>query len=274
MINIKNNLVVQDIFNNIEYYIDLFLEQGILIFKELNPTKEQEMDLMYALENRIGWSINRAWKDEDHAKTFERHARYISKEELFIPWHLEHVERENYQTGAIWHMLKYDCSNDCGQTGFVNMVDLFQTMPDDWKTFLLGCKISSLIEADVDGIMRKVSPNDNLRERDLVIPHNVTGKLIYRPNFTPEEVLRTVNGRAPLDEDILLYDQIIDWTKEQVCRDSPNQFWFKWDVGDTIIIDLSVMAHAVKGGFNLGERNFSRIWAYKNPFVNPAIMVQ
>jgi hypothetical protein len=154
------------------------------------------------------------------------------------------------------------------------MIDLFQTMPHDWKTFLLGCKISSLIESDVDGMFHKIAFNDNIRQRDLVIPHKVTGKLIYRPNFTPEEILRTVNDRDPIDEDMLLYDQIMDWTKEQVCRDSTKQFWFKWDVGDTIIIDLSVMAHAVKGGFNLGERNFSRIWAFKNPLVDPAIMVQ
>jgi hypothetical protein len=269
MIDIKSDVVVQDIFNNIDYYIDLFLKQGILIFKELNPTKEEEMDLMYAFEKQIGWCTNHAWHDEDHANTFKRYGNsFVSKEDLFIPWHIEHVERENYQTGAIWHMLKYDCDNDCGQTGFVNMIDFFKTMPDDWKTFLLGCKVSSLAESNTDGLIHEIPFANNLQQRDMVISHDVTGELIYRPNFTPEEVLRTVNSRVPLNEDITLYNQIIDWTKEQVCRNSSNQFWFKWDVGDTIIIDLSVMAHAVKGGFNLGERNFSRIWAYKNPFVN------
>jgi hypothetical protein len=32
---INSDTTVQDIFDNIQYYIDLFLEQGILIFKEL-----------------------------------------------------------------------------------------------------------------------------------------------------------------------------------------------------------------------------------------------
>jgi alpha-ketoglutarate-dependent taurine dioxygenase len=274
MIDIKNDINVQDIFDNIEDYINLFLDQGILIFKGLNPTKEEEMKLMCAFEKHTGWFTNQAWHDEDHAGTFDRHGdRFLSKEELFIPWHIEHVEKENYQIGALWHMLKYDCDSDCGQTGFVNMIDIFSNMPSDWRKFLLGCKVSTLAKSDSTGAMHKVSFSKNLRQRDIVIPHYLTGKLIYRPNFTPEEVLRTVNDKAPINKDISLYNDIVDWTKEQVCNNPSNQFWFKWEVGDTIIVDLSVTAHAVKGGFRLGERNFSRIWAYKNSFINPVDMV-
>jgi alpha-ketoglutarate-dependent taurine dioxygenase len=256
MFDIKNNLNTRDIINNIEYYADLFLSQGILIFKGLNPTKKEEMDLMYALQKYTGWFTDFACHDEDHELTFRIYGDFLlSKEELFIPWHIENVRKENYQTGALWHMLKYDCDSDCGQTGFVNMVDVFSTMPDSWKEFLLSCKVSTLGELS----------SDYVKQRNIVIPHNVTKKLIYRPNFFVNvEALTSVADTVPLDEDIVLYNHIVDWTKKQVCHSPSNQFWFKWEVGDTIIIDLLVMAHAVRGGFNLGQRSFSRIWAYKN----------
>lgn len=273
----KINTTVQNIFDNIEYYIDLFLEQGILIFKELNPSRQEEWDLMKAFGDRIGWFPNSSVtgkprspylsiEDEDHETTFGRYQKPVSADDLFIDWHIENVERENYQTGALWHMRKFDCDPDSGQTGFINMVKFFDQMDNDWKDFLKTCTVSSLNQADEFGVMREVEFSESLPQRHIVVPHYTTQKPIYRPSLSGKEVLRKVNGAIPLGEEYLLFKQIEEWTINQTVNSPSSQTWFKWNVGDTVIIDLSVMAHAVRGGFSLGERFFSRIWAYKHDF--------
>ncbi len=271
---INSDTTVQDIFDNIQYYIDLFLEQGILIFKELNPTRQEEWDLMKAFGDHVGWFPNSSItgkprspylsiEDEDHETTFGRYSHAISADELFIDWHIENVERENYQTGALWHMRKFECDPDSGQTGFINMVKFFDQMNDDWKNFLKTCTVSSLNQADEFGVMSEVEFSESLPQRNIVVPHYTNQKLIYRPSLSGKEILRRVNGAIPLGEEYLLFKEIEEWTINQTVNSPSNQTWFKWDLGDTIIIDLSVMAHAVKGGFNLGERYFSRIWAHR-----------
>lgn len=271
---INSNVTVQDIFDNIEYYIDLFLEQGILIFKELNPTRQEEWDLMKIFGDHVGWfpdssvvgkprSPYLSIEDEDHETTFGRHSHAVSADELFIDWHIENVERENYQTGALWHMRKFDCDPDSGQTGFINMVEFFNEMNNDWKDFLKTCTVSSLNQANEFGVMSEVEFSESLPQRNIVVPHYTSQKLIYRPSLSGKEILRKVNGVVPLGEEYLLFKQIEEWTINQTVNSASSQTWFKWSVGDTMIIDLSVMAHAVKGGFNLGERYFSRIWAHR-----------
>ena len=254
----KINTTVQNIFDNIEYYIDLFLEQGILIFKELNPSRQEEWDLMKAFGDRIGWFPNSSVtgkprspylsiEDEDHETTFGRYQKPVSADDLFIDWHIENVERENYQTGALWHMRKFDCDPDSGQTGFINMVKFFDQMDNDWKDFLKTCTVSSLNQADKFGVMREVEFSESLPQRHIVVPHYTTQKPIYRPSLSGKEVLRKVNGAIPLGEEYLLFKQIEEWTINQTVNSPSSQTWFKWNVGDTVIIDLSVMAHAVKG---------------------------
>jgi alpha-ketoglutarate-dependent taurine dioxygenase len=282
MINIKSNLVVQDIFNNIEYYIDLFLEQGILIFKKLNPTRQEEWDLMKSFGDRIGWFPNSSvegepcspylsTEDEDHQTTFNRFDHPILADQIFIDWHIERTERENFQTGAIWHMRKFECDPDSGQTGFINMVSFFERMKKDWQDFLIRCKVCSLSQPNELGVFADVEFSESLPQRYIVISHYSNNKPIYRPNLSATDFLTKVDDLFPSTEDYRLFEEIRKWTIDETVNSSHNQTWFKWEVGDTMIIDLSLMAHAVKGGFNLGERNFSRIWAYRNPFVDPAI---
>jgi hypothetical protein len=144
------------------------------------------------------------------------------------------------------------------------MVKFFDQMNDDWKNFLKTCTVSSLNQADEFGVMSEVEFSESLPQRNIVVPHYTNQKLIYRPSLSGKEILRRVNGAIPLGEEYLLFKEIEEWTINQTVNSPSNQTWFKWDLGDTIIIDLSVMAHAVKGGFNLGERYFSRIWAHRS----------
>lgn len=274
MVYIQDNISVKDIFDNIEYYTDLFLEHGILIFKKLNPTRQEEWDLMKSFGDRIGWFPNStvegeprspylSTEDEGHQTTFNRFDHAILADELFIDWHIERAERENFQTGALWHMRKFECDPDSGQTGFINMISLFEHMPKDWQDFLIKCKVCSLSQPNELGVFTDVEFSESLPQRYIVISHYSNKKPIYRPSLSATDFLTKVDDLPPSVEDLKLFEEIRQWTIDQTVDSPNNQTWFKWSVGDTMIIDLSLMAHAVKGGFNLGERSFSRIWAHR-----------
>ena len=65
----------------------------------------------------------------------------MSKNELFIPWHLEHVKKEHPQVAASWNMLSFECETGVGNTGFVSAIDLYNEMPVEWKSFLDVCEV-------------------------------------------------------------------------------------------------------------------------------------
>jgi alpha-ketoglutarate-dependent taurine dioxygenase len=107
---------------------------------------------------------------------------------------------------------------------------------------------------------------DSLSIRQAVVNHYTTLKPIFRLTISGKDVLRKFDNREPLEREIKLFEEIQEWTIKEITQNTSNQYWHRWDVGDTLIVDLSLMAHAVTGGFNLGERFFSRIWAHKYDF--------
>jgi alpha-ketoglutarate-dependent taurine dioxygenase len=271
---ITKDITIENIFNDIDHYVNLFLEQGILVFKELNPTTLQEWQLMQVFGDKIGWFPNSSVSLHsgspysptpivDHKVTFERHGRHILADEIFIEWHTERSDRKNFQIGALWSMRKFDCDSKSGQTGFVNIISFFDRLPKEWQDFLKKCKVSSLVHVDPMGVVTEVKFSESLPERYIVTPHHVTKKLVYRPTLFGKDYLRSVDGLLPTKDELELYKHIKSWTFNEIVNKPENQTWHSWDLGDTVIVDFSIMVHAVKGGFNLGERCISRIWAYE-----------
>ena len=272
---ITKDITIENIFNDIDHYIDLFLEQGVLVFKELNPTRQEEWDLMKAFGDHIGWFPNSSvigeprspylsLEDETHEMTFKRHEEQERfSNQLFIDWHMENIEKQNYQTGALWHMRKFECSKEVGVTGFVNMLNFFDQMPIEWQEFLLDCLVTCLIHADKNGFYTDVKFSEFLPKRKPVINHYTLNKPILRFTLSGTDILVKYKNAEPSKSNILLFNEIQQWVINQVIHTQKNQYWHYWDVGDTLIVDLSLMAHAVTGGFKLGERYFSRIWAHR-----------
>ena len=84
----------------------------------------------------------------------------------------------------------------------------------------------------------------------------------YSPIY--EDFLYSVNKEHPSKKDIKLFNEIVAWYKEQVEDNVNIQNWWEWSNGDLLIVDLSYMIHAVKGGFTPGQRIFSRYWIFVN----------
>ena len=142
MNNVIVNCSFKDIESNIDYYIQLFLENGLLIFPKINLNNKEQSDFMSLFGQKLNWGYIDQPYPEDHLVTFEMiKDDQLSADDLFISWHLEHVKRPRPQIAASWRMDKFTCSNEFGATGFIDSSALYYRLNDEWKTFLDNCFI-------------------------------------------------------------------------------------------------------------------------------------
>jgi alpha-ketoglutarate-dependent taurine dioxygenase len=252
MNSIITNSSLKDIKSNIDEYIKLFLENGLLIFPSINLYDREQLDFMHLFGQKLNWGYIDKSYTEDHMVTFEMiKDDERSADDLFIGWHLEHVERPRPQVAASWNMDKFTCSNEFGATGFIDSSALYYRLNDDWQAFLDNCFIKN--------------PYSLNTERPCVISHSNNGKKILRLDPYPgDEILCRVGISEPSSLDIKLYQEITQWVSKEIVEKQQDSFWWNWSEGDFILIDLSRMVHAVKGGFLPEERSFSRHWAYQD----------
>ncbi len=269
------NQKYKDIIDNIDYFVERFLLDGVLFFNNLELDKFQEWNLMCLLGDKIGFKPNgnsgsnptlpySSSINEDHKNTFQRHNRHILDNEIFIEWHLENLHKDSPQVAALWNMIKITCSKEYGKTGFINMENLYSDLSIDLKNFLDNSKIQ--LSFSTNDLGQLITNNDNVEsEKLMVVKHHP---------YTNKKVLR-----IPLYEDEYTFSNNIDQNKINeiqsiiklaMSEDSKYSNWIMWEKNDVVIVDLFVMAHAVKGGFYLGERIFSRIWAYES---DPSVVI-
>lgn len=285
MINQIHNVSVDDLFLDIRKYVNIFLEDGIVFLKNIHATTQEQWDITCAFGELIGFLPNISsigqdprspfycLENEDHKNTFDRHVNgpvdISSDDNIFIEWHIENIHQNNPQIAASWNMVKFKCSPTSGTTGFVNMKKIISLLPNEWVEFLNKVKIKSMIETNEHGVILDVQDKKNLKDRPIIVEHYKTGVPVLRMGFYKNEnMLSSVDNLSPTQDQLEMFLEIEKYISDQVINESTNQDWISWDEGDLVLVDLFTMAHAVKGGFNLGERIFSRVWCYKEEPTN------
>jgi len=245
-----DDLSFDDIEKNINKYFSLFLKYGLVCFRRsfLDIFEQKKITELFA--KKLNCNYVSSQDNEDHSFTFKKNNGLISKNEIFIPWHLEHVQRQRPQIAASWNMLSFKCETGVGNTGFVNAIDAYNYMPVEWKSFLNLCEVM-----DKGGypLPRKCIQN-----------HIIKDEKILRLSPNNEDILYSVNKNNPSKKEIKLFNEIASWHIEQVSNNLNIQNWWEWSNGDLLIVDLSCMIHAVKGGFTPSQRIFSRYWIFVN----------
>jgi len=245
-----NTLPFDLIKRDIDKYFDIFLKYGLVCFKDssINILEQKEITELFA--KKLNCNYVSSQDNEDHSFTFDKTNKLISKNELFIPWHIEHVQKERSQIAASWNMLLFECSSGVGDTGFINAINLYNNMPDKWKLFLNECDV--------------INKSRNYLPRKCIQNHIVKDEKILRLSPNNEDILYAVNKNKPSEKDIELFNEIVDWYLKEVNNNVEIQNWWQWSKGDLLIVDLSCMIHAVKGGFTPDQRIFSRYWIFIN----------
>lgn len=238
-----------DIKNNLNEYIRLFLEFGVVGFKKINLTIDEQKQITDLIGQELNWHYIPDIHYENHLRSISARSRAIQKDEIVIQWHIEHLERVHSQIATCWNMVHFTCEKGVGNTGFIPSTYLYSQMPVEWRSFLdtLTITHSSL----------------EYPERRAVDFHRNSSKKILRmsPHFH-EDIIVSVNNLKPCKEDIELFDEIKRWYCDEISLNKDLPDWWEWDQGDFLIVDLLYMIHSVKGGFTHEERKFARIWAY------------
>jgi hypothetical protein len=251
MLKIKpiKNSSYSDIVTNIDNYIKIFLDNGLVCFKKIYLSTLEQEHVLNLFAKKLKWNYVSNIHTEDHNYTISMRNKTFGKDEIMIDWHIEHLERMYSQVATSWNMIKFTCPKDHGNTGFIDSSYLYSLMPDDWQKFLKSIIITHRTM--------------NFPHRRCVVQHRNSGKDILRlcPHFG-EDLLISVNDNDPSDEEFLLFDQIKKWYCDEVKNNESIKMWWEWDEGDFLIPDLLYMIHCVKGGFTSEDRQFTRNWAY------------
>ncbi len=262
-----------DILQNIPKLVKTFNKNGLVIFKELHATEEQQYSILSLFGDVVGWNPNsqngnllKNWVryDETHSVSIdlrEKFGPHPLGEQILIHWHLEHVENEVPQVGAAWNMIKNNTTSpDAGSTGFVNCCADNLLPSIEYLEFLrrttIMCTENPGWEMGWDSATR-----------NSILIHQITGKEVLRlcPLGHTQTVI-SVDGKPPTPDDQKLMNEITWWFLKTVWDNTNVQFWWNWSVGDMIIPDLTVMAHAVKNGFKHDERRFIGYWAFGDDY--------
>jgi alpha-ketoglutarate-dependent taurine dioxygenase len=251
MLNIKSikNSSYSDIVANVDDYIKIFLDNGLVCFKQVYLSTFEQEHVVNLFAEKLKWNYVSDVHTEDHIYTISMHEKTFDKDEIIIDWHIEHLERMYTQVATSWNMTKFTCPKGHGNTGFIDSSYLYSLMPDDWQEFLKSIIVTHRTM--------------NFPHRRCVIKHRNSGKNILRliPHFA-EDLLVSVNNNNPSDQEFLLFNKIKTWYCNQVRNNESIQMWQQWDEGDCIVLDLLYMIHCVKGGFTSKDRQFTRNWAY------------
>ena len=247
----------EDISKNLDVHVNNFLHNGVLIFKSLSLEETEQLAIMEQFASRLNWGHIAPHDKEDHSLTIDMWGSEIrSDAEILIHWHLEHSHKNDRQIAGSWHMTTFDCPKTSGTTGFVNTDDVLSQMSEDWIHLLR----SSIVCNAQNG--KPVKPI----YRNAIIAHRNTGREILNlPPRRDADVLISVNNKPPTNEHLDKFKSIMKFIEKTAqSHDVKPEYWHEWSINDLVIIDLSMVYHAVKGGFQIGQREFKRYWAYSS----------
>ena len=254
---------IGEIENNASFYKKIFIEDGLIVFRNARLSNEDHVIFHQMLCKKFG-----AYEEENLNGYVEQHSRIsdhakenAKNDGIILTWHVEHPSYKNPIVLGSWNMHKFTAQEESGKTYFVDTEALFNMMPDNFKDFAKKCIVVSPVVKN-----EGVGPTHKF-----IDSHWITGNLVIRVSHINEtgndyQMLHTFDGAVPTKEEHDMYDSIMQWIQNQLANNLDIRIVHKWRQGDLVIPDMYKMCHAVSGGFKSEEREFKGIWGrqYKN----------
>jgi alpha-ketoglutarate-dependent taurine dioxygenase len=259
--------------NNLPQHIDLFKKEAIVVFRGLRFSREEQLIVTRIFGDSIGWYPNTTSNleqyssyEENHSQTMNKFDKHnVAKDELFLPWHLEHMGHKNPAIGATWNMEKFTCDYGIGNTLFTNISDIYDLFDDEETSFFKKCKIAAFYgwAADEKGNQKEPVIHDAVQF------YEPSGRMALRLNalfkYDRETFyLHSFDDREPSDEENSRFMELSLRFTENLQNNEELQYVHMWQENDLVVVDLFLMAHAVFGGFKASERFFHGYWAHRN----------
>lgn len=261
----------ESIILNIDSYIDKFSQDAIVVFRGVPLSREQQLIITRLFGDRAGWFPNstsqfkNVWSyEENHSFTMELYNKYDkTKDEIFLPWHLEHIGHENPAIGATWNMEKFTSEEGTGNTLFANICDIYDIFSPDEQAFLSKCRVGAFYGFADDEIAEQKTPViydviqvDKLSKRHalrLSPIFDVQRKMFYLHSF---------DGIEPTFMEHEEFWKLSARFTEYVYDNENIQQVHVWKQHDLVVVNLFLMVHAVLGGFKSSDRFFHGYWAH------------
>lgn len=251
---------IEDISDNISIYKDIFLRDGVLVFRNANLSHENHLEVHDVISKAFGAYREKALSGytENHSRIYEDSAVKAGPDEIMLDWHIEHPAYSNPIVLGTWNMHNFKTNSENGKTYFVNSKLLYKQMPNNLKNFLVKCVIYD----------NEVEVSTRLPHK-VIEKHWITDDLVIRTSFIYEidntnQILYSVDGQPPTEEDHKIYAESINWIHDQLYNNLDIRITHKWKQGDLVIPDMFLMYHAVTGGFSPSQREFIGVWSRKN----------
>ncbi len=259
------------ILENIDEYVERFSTDAVVVFRGVQISRDQQLLIMRIFGDRIGWfpnstsNMNQVWSyEENHQYTMDLYNKHnIAKDEIFIPWHIEHIGHKNPAIGATWNMEKFTCERGLGNTLFANIADVHDAFDGEALEFLNKCQIAAFYGWAAD----ESEPQTEPTIYPAVQIHRPSGRCALRlsPMFNPEEeffYLHEFDGTAPTESQKNIFFELSERFTKIIYENRDIQQVHAWEQYDVVVVDLFLMAHAVLGGFKSEDRFFHGYWAH------------
>ena len=283
---------VSEILKNIDFYTEKYLHHGLLAFRGLNCTEQEQLKILDAIGVRTGTTFKdgqgRYFRyQEDHSLAIGSRDKENSRDNILVGWHLENPSYPFPQRAAGWRMFRFSTHPANGTTGFVDMSEVVNNLPQYLFDFAQRSKYAfygrtmwrdpdavasfkdsvNKMKAPVPIFDSDVSKHLGSYPHKAIDPHPNTGAHVLR--LSPwGGMLFSVDDRRPTEDEQRLGQELYDWAFTQIVDRKENQYWWSWQQGDLLVPDLFKMAHAVKGGFQPGDREFVGFWGFDNAVLN------
>ena len=252
--------------DNISDHADLIIDNGVVAYRNANLTREQQESIMRSFGDIFGSYPNSLSEDIKHY--IENHAmadkkKSVSKEEILLDWHIEHIYYKNPIVLSSWNMYNFKCNKDEGITNFVDVAELYKTFSEDWKNFLSNC--NELINPISK---QNLNSNTNILESiPCVQNHWITESPTLRMDLLHDEPNGIIlkNNQSISDEDEKLFKKIKKHFYDQIYKNKDIRIFHEWQQGDIVFVDIFRMAHSVNGGFDPKDREFLGMWSHLRP---------
>jgi alpha-ketoglutarate-dependent taurine dioxygenase len=254
----------EELYARLEEILEVQKRDSIVCIRGLKLTEGEQLQLVKDLGDLVGWYPNNSG-DFSH-KYVENHAsnEKVSNstgDEIILKWHMEHIDYDQYVpiVAGVWNMRKFNCDKENGKTYFIDSRKLYQKLfSEEEKVFLRNAVAShedhTLNKEEIITIYVNLVQN-----------HWLTGEEQLRIELHHQSdsfELHKIDGKTVSKEELQRFRDLIKRFREEVYENEELRIIHKWEEGDILIPDLFSLAHAVTGGFDPEDREFTGYWCY------------
>ena len=257
------NISYKNLMEDVDFYAEMFKENKILCFRQLNLSFEEQLCVYYAFNEYLNLypveNDRRSFRyDEDHSHVTNRTPN--NKDDVLVPWHLEHAETVLAQCVGFWNMYKFTCGKENGRTAFVDSLDILNLFTNEERDLLDKSMISSCKEGELD-LKNKPVHYDTI---DAMASHPFLGIESLRVDCSNQQKLVLVANSEPWLDEIAIFDSIKEKVMENIEKNEKIRHYWEWSQGDLLIVDVFSLYHSVFGGFTSDQRQFTGLWSFEN----------